>query len=223
MVVFDDLHWFDEASLDLLFNVADLAVEQPVLFICLSRPDKSAASWELLKKMGDKLGSGFYSLELAPLQTEQTETLLNNLLEENELPKAVRDLIVSKGEGNPFFIEEVIRSLIETRQIVRENDQWKSVGDETKMSLPNTLRGVLSARIDRLPDSSKSVLQDAAVIGRLFDLRVLKRLTGLNGGLNPHIQYLTEASLIEAMRGEYAFRHVLIQEATYESILIKKR
>ncbi len=97
------------------------------------------------------------------------------------------------------------------------------MGDEAKISLPNTLRGVLSARIDRLAETPKHVLQNAAVIGRLFDLRILKRLTGLNGGLDPHIQYLQEVSLIEALLGEYAFRHVLIQEATYESILIKKR
>jgi predicted ATPase len=223
VVVFDDLHWSDAASLDLLLNVVDLSTEQPILFICLSRPEKRAVSWDLLQTISDKLGDNFYPVELAPLQAEQTEILLNNLLDANELPKAIRDLIVSKGEGNPFFIEEVIRSLIETNQIVRENDQWKAVGDEAKISLPNTLRGVLSARVDRLPEASKSVLQDASVIGRLFDLRVLKRLTGLNGGLDPHIQYLTEVSLIEALIGEYAFRHVLIQEATYESILMKKR
>ncbi|HKJ37537.1 MAG TPA: AAA family ATPase, partial [Anaerolineales bacterium] len=223
VVVFDDLHWSDDASLDLLLNVVELTVEQPILFICLFRPDKTASSWTLLQNMSKKLEDIFYSIDLEPLKVDQTATLLNNLLDANELPKAIRDLITSKGEGNPFFIEEIIRSLIETKQIVRENSHWEAAGDEAKISLPNTLRGVLSARIDRLPEASKSVLQDAAVIGRLFDLRVLKRLTGLNGGLNAHIQYLTEASLIEAMRDEYAFRHVLIQEATYESILIKKR
>jgi class 3 adenylate cyclase/tetratricopeptide (TPR) repeat protein len=223
VIVFDDLHWADEATLTLLLNVVDLNAEQPILFICMSRPDKAAASWESIQKMREKLGNTFYSVDLAPLQMEQTETLLNNLLDANELPKSIRDLIISKGEGNPFFIEEIIRSLIETKQIFREASHWKATGDEAKISLPNTLRGVLSARIDRLADTPKHVLQNAAVIGRLFDLRILKRLTGLNGGLDPQIQYLLEVSLIEALLGEYAFRHVLIQEATYESILIKKR
>ena len=223
VIVFDDLHWADEASLNLLLNVVDLNSEQPILFICMSRPDKTAASWDVIQKMPEKLGSDFYSIDLMPLQADQTETLLNNLLDANDLPKSIRDLIVNKGEGNPFFIEEIIRSLIETKQIVRENNHWKAVGDEAKISLPNTLRGVLSARIDRLAETPKHVLQNAAVIGRLFDLRVLRRLTGLNGGLDPQIQYLREASLIEALLEEYAFRHVLIQEATYESILIKKR
>jgi class 3 adenylate cyclase/tetratricopeptide (TPR) repeat protein len=223
VLVFDDLHWSDEASLNLLLDVVNLIKEQPIVFICMSRPDKTAAGWDAIQRMKEKLEDGFYSIDIMPFQAEQTETLLDNLLDANELPKSLRDLIISKGEGNPFFVEEVIRSLIETKQIVRENDHWKAVGDEARISLPNTLRGVLSARIDRLPETSKQVLKDASVIGRQFDLRILKRLTGLNGGLDPHIQYLNEVSLIQTMSEEYAFRHVLIQEAAYEAILLKKR
>lgn len=223
VIVFDDLHWSDEASLNLLLNVADLSKTQPILFICMSRPDTTAASWIVIQKIKEKLAGDFHSIDLAPLQVDQTETLLNNLLGVKDLPKSILDLIVEKAQGNPFFVEEIIRSLIETKQLVRENSRWKAVGDSARISLPNTLRGVLSARIDRLPETSKHVLQNAAVIGRLFDVRVLKPLTSLNGGLEAQIQYLNEVSLIEALQNEYAFRHVLIQEATYESILIKKR
>ena len=223
LIVFDDLHWSDEASLNLLLNVVDLSTSQPILFICMSRPDTTTASWNSIQKMKEKMADGFHSIDLAPLQVDQTETLLTNLLGVKGLPKPIRDLIVEKAEGNPFFVEEIIRSLIETKQIIRENSHWKTTGDSAKISLPNTLRGVLSARIDRLPETSKHVLQNAAVIGRLFDVRVLKPLTSLNGGLDTQIQYLREVSLIEALQNEYAFRHVLIQEATYESILIKKR
>ena len=223
VIVFDDLHWSDEASLNLLLNVVDLSTSQPILFICMSRPDKTVPGWNSIQGMREKLASGFQSIDLAPLQVNQTETLLNNLLGVKGLPKSIRDLIVDKAEGNPFFVEEIIRSLIETKQILRENSHWKAVSDSAKIALPNTLRGVLSARIDRLPETSKHVLQNAAVIGRLFDLRVLKPLTRLNGGLDSQIQYLREVSLIEALQNEYAFRHVLIQEAAYESILLKTR
>ena len=222
-VVFDDLHWSDEASLNLLLHVADLSASHPILFICMSRPDKTASSWDLLQKLGAKPGIGFQSIDLAPLQGNQTEILLNNLLGVKDFPKSIRDLIVDKAQGNPFFVEEIIRSLIETKQIVRENSHWSAVSDSANITLPNTLRGVLSARIDRLPEVSKHVLQNAAVIGRLFDVRVLKPLTHLNGGLDAQIQYLKEVSLIEPLPNEYAFRHVLIQEAAYESILIRKR
>ena len=223
IIVFDDLHWSDEASLNLLLNTVDLSATQPIFFICMSRPDTTSAAWDAIRKMKTKLNDGFHSIELLPLQTDQTETLLNNLLGINDLPKPVRDLIAEKADGNPFFIEEIIRSLIETKQIIQEGDHWKAVSDEAKIALPNTLRGVLSARIDRLAETPKHVLQNAAVIGRLFDLRILRRLTGLNGGLDPQIRHLQDVSLIEALLGDYAFRHVLIQEATYEFILIKRR
>ncbi|HSK86858.1 MAG TPA: adenylate/guanylate cyclase domain-containing protein [Anaerolineales bacterium] len=223
VIVFDDLHWSDEASLNLLLNVVELSTSQPIVFICMARPETTAASWDVIHKMKEKLNGAFYSLELAPLQVDQTETLLNNLLGFNNLPKTIRDLITEKAEGNPFFVEELIRSLIETKQIVHENGHWKALSDDARISMPNTLRGVLSARIDRLAEMPKHVLQNAAVIGRLFDLRILRRLTGLNGELDPQIQYLQDVSLIQSVLEDYAFRHVLIQEATYESILIKQR
>ncbi|HLF75212.1 MAG TPA: adenylate/guanylate cyclase domain-containing protein, partial [Anaerolineales bacterium] len=223
VIAFDDLHWADEASLNLLLSLVDLAGSQPILFICMSRPDKTVPGWDVMTRMQQVIEGRYHRLELEPLQAEQTDVLLTNLLGIKGLPKNVRDLIVEKADGNPFFIEELIRSLIETKQIVRENSHWKAMNADAKISLPNTLRGVLSARIDRLPESSRHVLQHAAVIGRSFDLRVLKRLTGLNGGLDAHIQYLEEASLIEPLRDEYAFRHILVQEAAYDSILIKQR
>jgi len=222
-IIFDDLHWADEASLNLLLNLSDLTETQSILFICMSRPDKTVPSWDTMEKIQQKIGDKYSSISLEPLRVEQTEVMLSNLLGMKDMPKNIRNLIVEKADGNPFFIEELIRSLIETKQLVRENSHWRAVSDDAKISLPNTLRGVLSARIDRLPETSKHVLQNAAVIGRLFDLRVLKRLTSLNGGFDSQVEYLREASLIEPAREEYAFRHVLIQEAAYDSILIKNR
>ena len=222
-VIFDDLHWADEASLNLLLSLADLADTHPMLFVCMLRPDKTAPSWASVQKIQEKLERKFDSIQLEPLGAEQTDVMLTNLLGVKDLPKTIRDLIVEKADGNPFFVEEIIRSLIETRQIVREDSHWTVMREDAKVTLPNTLRGVLSARIDRLPEISRHVLQNAAVIGRSFDLRVLKRLTSLNGELDSHIQYLNSVSLIEPTREEYTFRHVLIQEAAYESILIRQR
>jgi class 3 adenylate cyclase/tetratricopeptide (TPR) repeat protein len=223
VLVFDDLHWTDEASLDLLLSVLDLSGNHPLLFVCTSRPDKSAAGWQAIQKMDGLANDDFQMIQLAPLQADQSESLLNHLLGEKDIPKPVRDLIIAKAEGNPFFVEELIRSLIETGQIVRQNGGWRAVRDEARISLPNNLRGVLSARIDRLPETSRHILQNAAVIGRSFELGVLQRLTGLNGELDGHIRYLLDASLIEPARSAYAFRHVLIQEAAYDSILLRTR
>jgi tetratricopeptide (TPR) repeat protein len=222
-MIFDDLHWADEASLNLLLSLSDLANTHPMFFICMLRPDPAALSWDTIQKAQGQLEKRFDSILLEPLQAEQTDAMLTNLLGVKALPESIRDLIVEKADGNPFFVEELIRSLIETRQIIRENSHWRAAHEEANITLPNTLRGVLSARIDRLPELAKHVLQNAAVIGRSFDLRILQRLTSLNGGLASQVQYLQEASLIEPAREEYVFRHVLIQEAAYESILLKKR
>ena len=222
-IVFDDLHWADEASLNLLLSLSDLADTHPMFFICMLRPDKTTPSWDSIQKIQGKLERRFDSVRLEPLLAEQTDVMLTNLLGVKDLPKSIRDLIVEKADGNPFFVEEIIRSLIETKQLIRENSHWNVMSEDAKISLPNNLRGVLSARIDRLPETTKHVLQNAAVVGRTFDLRVLKRLTNLNGGFDPQIQYLREVSLIEPSRDEYMFRHVLIQEAAYESILLKRR
>lgn len=223
VIILDDLHWADEASLNLLLGLSELAGTHPMLFICMLRPDNTVSSWDSIQNIRKKLEKQFDAIVLEPLQAGQTNAMLANLLGVEGLPEHVRNLIFEKAGGNPFFIEEIIRSLIETNQIVRENSHWKAAGAEAKISLPNTLRGVLSARIDRLSETTKNVLQHAAVIGRTFNLVVLKRITSLNGSFDLQIGHLQEASLIEASQEDYSFRHVLIQEAAYESILIKTR
>ncbi len=223
ILAFDDLHWADEASLNLLLNLIDLTITQPIAFLCMLRPDKAAASWETIQQIQRNVGSRYQTILLQPLGAEQTDLLLMNLLGMKDLPKSIRDLIVERADGNPFFIEELIRSLIETNQIIREENHWRANGEEANVSLPNTFRGVLGARIDRLPELTKHILQNAAVVGRSFELRVLHRLTHLDEELDPHIQYLEDVSLVEALLNEYAFRHVLIQETAYDSILIKTR
>ncbi|HZM25416.1 MAG TPA: AAA family ATPase, partial [Anaerolineales bacterium] len=109
-IVFDDLHWADEASLNLLLSVANLIDSQPMLFICMSRPDKAVPSWDSIGKIRQLLGKKYEAIELEPLRAEQTDAMLTNLLGIKGLPKSIRDLIVEKADGNPFFIEELIRS-----------------------------------------------------------------------------------------------------------------
>jgi predicted ATPase len=119
-IVFDDLHWADEASLNLLLSLSDLAETHPIFFICMLRPDKTAPSWDSIQKIRAKLEKRFDSILLEPLQVEQTDAMLTNLLGAKALPEPIRDLIVQKAEGNPFFVDEIIRSLIETKQLIRE-------------------------------------------------------------------------------------------------------
>lgn len=221
VITLDDLHWADEATLTLLAKLVTLIQVQPITFICMLRPEKTAASWTLIENIQQKITSLYHLILLEPLPEEQTNILLANLLNTTELPKNIRNVIVERAGGNPFFIEEIIRSLIEIKQIVQKEDHWQAINENVKISLPDTLRGLLGARIDRLPEMTRQVLQTAAVIGPTFDLRVLRQLAKESS--DAQIQYLQEAGLVESFHEDYAFRHILIQEAAYDSILIKKR
>ncbi|HLO30418.1 MAG TPA: adenylate/guanylate cyclase domain-containing protein [Anaerolineales bacterium] len=227
VIVFDDLHWMDEASLTLLSNVIELVENNPVLFICMMRPEADTPSWVFNQRLKRDLASCFRQIELLPFSREKTDNLLANLLGPGALPEALRDLILEKAEGNPFFVEEIIRSLMETGQILRQAGGWQAVERVTKVSLPNTLSGLLSARIDRLPDSTKQILHFASVIGRSFDLRILSSMAVPAPALGSHIDRLQHAGLIQAVLNgtdtEFMFRHALIHEAAYASILLKQR
>lgn len=226
-IAFDDLHWMDEASQTLLTNLVDLVQEAPVLFVCLTRPEKDSPAWEFTRRIQRDLPACSRLIELSPFSNETTNTLLVNLLGRRDLPKSLYDQIAEKAEGNPFFVEEIIRSLIETGQIVRENGDWRAAGGQTKISLPKTLSGVLSARIDRLPEATKQILHFASVIGRSFDLNTLSALSSLGNRMAEQVQKLEQAGLVQqATSGadtDYTFRHVLTQEAAYHSILLKRR
>ncbi|HEX2697887.1 MAG TPA: adenylate/guanylate cyclase domain-containing protein, partial [Anaerolineales bacterium] len=227
VIVLDDLHWMDAASLNLFADMADLIQENPILFVGMTRPDQEAASWKFINDVHGQLSNGFHQIALEPLPRDKTETLLTNLLGIQELPREVHQAIMDKAEGNPFFVEEIIRSLIETKQIVRANSHWEIAAEIKDISLPNTLTGVLGARIDRLPDQTKHILQIASVIGRSFDQRVLNAMNDSKTDLEAHIQNLEQAGLIQAAqtRGEagFIFRHALVQDAAYSSILLKTR
>jgi tetratricopeptide (TPR) repeat protein len=226
-IVLDDLHWMDDASLTLLSSLVDLVNEHPVLFLFMMRPERDTSAWGLNQRIQRDLPACSRQIELSPFSNETTNTLLVNLLGRRDLPKSLYNQIAEKAEGNPFFVEEIIRSLIETGQIVRENGNWRTAGETAKISLPKTLSGVLSARIDRLPDDTKQILHFASVIGRSFDLNTLSALSPGENGLAKHIQKLEGAGLVQKaasnVNAEYTFRHVLTQEAAYNSILLKRR
>lgn len=226
-ITFDDLHWIDEASLTLLASLADMVAVAPVLFICLMRPEKETPAWDFTRRIQQDFPARSHLIELTPFSNETTTALLVNLLGRHDLPKSLYDQIAVKAEGNPFFVEEIIRSLVETGQIVRHNGDWRTAGETTKINLPRTLSGVLSARIDRLPEATRQILHFASVIGRSFDLNILSALSPEERGLADHINLLEKTGLVQRVANnsgaEYSFRHVLLQEAAYNSILLKRR
>ncbi|HET7271238.1 MAG TPA: adenylate/guanylate cyclase domain-containing protein, partial [Rubrobacter sp.] len=142
VIVLDDLHWADTASLDLLLSVAGLVEDAPLLFVCLLRPDKDAPSWAAIERARGELGSRYTEILLDPLDAAHSKELLGNLLYIEDLPESVRNLILNKAEGNPFFVEEVIRTLIDSEFIVQENNHWRATREIVNVSIPDTLSGV---------------------------------------------------------------------------------
>ena len=176
VLVFEDLHWADSASADALLALMPLAADMPVLSVMSSRPDRDAIGWRLISGARDLFGDALTEIRLDPLTSDQASTLVANLLEIESLPRETREVILAKAEGNPFFVEEVIRMLIDRGAIRREEGRWIATGDVAGVEIPDTLQGLLLERIDRLPRESKRTLRVASVIGRQFGVTILERL-----------------------------------------------
>ncbi len=178
LILCEDVHWADPSSVELMTRVLPVTAEVPVAFAFVTRPERDAPGWKLVTDAQELAQVGAIDIRLAPLSEEDSKQLVSNLLEVEALPAQVRQYILSKTEGNPFFVEEVIRMLIDRGGIARHatSGHWVVTGDVQKIEIPDTLHGVLSARIDRLPDEAKRALQIAAVIGRRFQVNVLEQV-----------------------------------------------
>jgi class 3 adenylate cyclase len=177
VVALEDIHWADPASIDAARQVIPLAAQLPILFVGVLRAETDAPGWGLIADAREVLGdTPVTEIRLDPLSTDDSRRLVSNLLEIESLPDHVRDLIMARAEGNPFFVEEVVRMLIDRGVIVAEGDRWVATGDIGAVEIPESLHGLLLARIDQLPESAKRSLRIAAVIGRQFPVRVLERV-----------------------------------------------
>jgi class 3 adenylate cyclase len=176
VLVCDDTHWADTASVDTLLTLLPSVVGLPVLVILSSRLERASPGWRLIAGARDVFGDALTEIRLEPLSLDDSRTLVSNLLRIESLPPATRDLVLAKAEGNPFFVEEVVRMLIDRGAIVRDGERWVATELVTTVEIPDTLQGLLLARIDRLPQESKRTLRVASVIGRQFGVTILERL-----------------------------------------------
>jgi len=171
--VCEDVHWADEASVDLLAPLLRLVHELPVLVMLLARPDRDVPGWRLIGTARDEFGDALVELPLAGLPEDQSRTLVGNLLVIESLPSGTRDYILARSEGNPLFVEEVIRMLIDRGLIRRDGERWIATEEVADVDIPDTIHGLLLARIDRLPPEIRRTLRAASVIGRQFPATVL--------------------------------------------------
>jgi class 3 adenylate cyclase/tetratricopeptide (TPR) repeat protein len=230
VVAFDDLHWADPASVELLVRLLNLVEQAPILVLCAFRPDQDAPAWQLRSAAARQFPARFTSITLEALPPSQASALVDHLLAVADLPERLRQEILLRAEGNPFFVEEVIRTLIQSGALVRENgagSRWRAAAGSFSAEIPASLQALLLSRIDRLASGDRAVVQLASVLGRSFDLRLLLRLVEHPAGLPAALQMLEKLRVVEPLPGaagqEYSFRHALMQEAVYHSLLLKQR
>jgi tetratricopeptide (TPR) repeat protein len=217
-LIFDDLHWADASSLEMLMRLIRRAPSAPLLILLGYRMDPPIPEpWRDLAHAA-RVAIG----ELAP---EDSVALVRALLRD-EPPPALTELI-EKAQGNPFFIEEVVRGLVESGAIERSDDGWRLTRELDEATMPDSIEGVITARLDRLEDRSREVLQVAAVVGRRFSYPVLSNVVSRRDGLQDQLRLLSNTDLIlpEAIERElaYLFRHALTRDVAYEAILYARR
>jgi class 3 adenylate cyclase/tetratricopeptide (TPR) repeat protein len=229
VLVCDDLHWTDPASAALLLHLLSLTEKSPLLIVCAMRPESSVPGWQVRQVAEADFGHRYLEIRLQPLTADEGGELVDSLLRVSDLPPRLRARIQEKTEGNPFFVEEVVRTLIDSGTVVRGEGQsrWTAVGEGDDVDIPGNVQALLIARIDRLEEGARRTLQLASVAGRNFYYRVLARIVEAAGALGDQLLTLQEAALIrEAARYpelEYIFRHALTQEAAYSTMLLKQR
>ena len=227
VVVFEDLHWCDPTSLELLETLLPLADRAPIMILAVFRPTRQDPGWAFHESASRDYPHRYTSVLLEPLDEENARTLVANLLEVEDLPEHVRAFILAKAEGNPFFVEEVIRSLLDANLVVRENSHWRATREIANIALPDTLAGVIMARLDRLSEDSKRVAQTAAVIGREFQVDTLAAIYDDVQIMDLAITDLQRRELIREKslipQRLYMYKHALTQEAAYGSLLLSRR
>ncbi len=228
-MVFDNLQWADPASVELVLHLFNLVEEVPLLFVCAMRPHPNTPGWNAREVARTKYPDRHTEITLERLSDADTGALVDSLLSGANLPTSLRTLILRKAEGNPLFVEEVVRTLIDRGVLVRDEETltWRVQAMVEDIEIPDNLQALLTARIDRLDEAAQRTLQLAAVIGRSFQYRVLERIAEAGAALDEQLATLERAGLIQkAAAGpevEYTFRHELTREAAYSSMLRSQR
>jgi class 3 adenylate cyclase/tetratricopeptide (TPR) repeat protein len=222
IVCLEDLHWADPSFLDLL-RLLISEFREPVLFLCAYRPIISLFTGHQINTMT----ISHQEIRLQDLSASESQSMVESLLKTDAIPSELHRFLQDKVEGNPFYIEEVINSLIESDTLIRDNGNWKLTKAITESEVSSTIHGVISGRLDRLEKESKRILQEASVIGRTFFYEILNRITELKHQIDQSLRSLERLDLIRARALqpdlEYIFKHALTQEVVYNGLLKKER
>ncbi|NIM95022.1 MAG: AAA family ATPase [Anaerolineales bacterium] len=227
VLFFEDMHWADPSSLEALEHLFNITDRVPLMVLILMRIERDHGSWQLKFKAETDFAHRYTQIQLKRLSSAESDQLVNYLLEISELPKNIQLIILERSEGNPLYLEEIIRNLIDHDVITREDHTWRATKEITEISIPETLQGVLLARIDRLEEDVRQTLQMASVIGKSFLFRLLEAIAEAEQQLEEHLSQLQRMDIVrEKLRWpelEFMFKHSLTQEAAYNSLLVERR
>lgn len=222
VVVLEDVHWADGSSIDLLETLLRLVDETRVLFVHALRPEHPGPGRRALVTVRQRYGARHVEIALEPLTAKQGDRLIRNLLRVDDLPHAAVASMLRKADGNPFFLEEVARSLIEEGAIVDRDGRSAATERLAHIVIPETVQEIILSRMDRLPEQVRRPLQIAAVIGRSFRPRVLAAVLSSERELEWALGYLRKRQLVVQRvvddGVEYVFKHALGQETIYGAI-----
>jgi class 3 adenylate cyclase/tetratricopeptide (TPR) repeat protein len=222
ILVVEDLHWVDKTSEDFLTYLIGWLANTRTLLILLYRPDYTHP-WANR--------SYYMRLGLDELARAARQQLLESLLGGAPVTGGLRDFIISRAGGNPLFIEELTTALQEKEYINKTEDGYTLAKKNSEIQVPDTVQGIIAARIDRLDEDLKRTIQTASVIGRAFSFSILDRIVTNKGHLKGHLkECLQELQSLEFVYEEclfpelkYVFKHALVQEVAYNSLLLKRR
>jgi len=214
----EDVHWIDKTSEEFLNYLIGSLASTHILLILLYRP-------EYTHKWGSK--TYYRKIGLNQLTVKSSAELVQDILEGGKVSPEIRELILNRTSGNPLYMEELTHSLLENGSIQKKDHQFVLSGKASDTQIPDTIQGIIAARMDRLEDNLKRTMQVASVIGRDFAFRILQTITGMREELKAYLlnlqglEFIFEKSLFPEL--EYIFKHALTQEVAYNSLLLKRR
>ncbi|NNL66000.1 MAG: AAA family ATPase, partial [Myxococcales bacterium] len=222
VLVLDDLHWADLSSIDLLDSLLRLAESHPVLFVNLARDGFTDTSGRILATARASHAERLAEIALQPLGTEACRLLIRNLFRGADVPHDLRTTLEERAAGNPFFVEEVVRSLLDQGALALDHGALRATERIDAAEIPGTIQEVVMSRVDRLPPERRQLLQVASALGASFEPEILAAALGKES-LDDRLADLVAAGLLLAAAPRYEFKHPLIQEVAYDSIVEARR
>jgi adenylate cyclase len=221
LLVVEDLHWADAASLEALRVLADRLDRNRLMIVLTHRPAFEAGALATSR-------TSHVAIRLTPLQTPSSHALIDALFGGSPLPQKLCRRIVERAGGNPLFLEEIVRGLIENGALAREGSNWRTLTDDRAAEIPLNIQGILLARVDRLPRAARALVQEAAVIGLRFDAALLSTIASDPARVRSHLELLLDAELIDeepgsGLEAQYRFTQSLLQDVIYQNLLLQRR